>query len=421
MNEKKYNSTQYTNRFNYNRAKWSTQNDKEYIKESYERLVWVYACVSKISSCVSNVNWKLYRRQLNGKKKEIQEHPLLNLVNVNASSNLSSTDFFDLWATYLALNGKFFALYNFPKIPTELYYLYPFCTKPIPSEHDFVSGFEYQYDANKKTYKKEDILWDKFNDPLDAYEGMSPIRAMARTIDTENESMDWNKATLQNAGVPPGAFQIENAGPQIRETLRRDWLERYAGNKNARIPLLLDSSKASYVNFGLSPIDMDFLEQRKLNRLEICTAFEVPGQVAGDPEGQTYANFESALKSFWENTILPKYLYKIQNKLNSDLVARYADNLILEADLNGISALNDSQEALFARAIDIFESGMVTKNEARAIAKLDDVKDDSGDKYHYDLVKKSTMKDDIEEEEETEEVEEDSKKSKSLKKKDYFL
>ena len=198
---------QYVFSGNLGKPVWSTQKDKDFLIEGYNRVVWVYSCVGAISSAVSSVPWLLYRKGRAGRLIEIDEHPILNLLNVKANPHMSAKDFLDYWCTYLATEGKFFAEYNSVNAPTQMYPLYPHYMNPIPNQKDFISGFEYNMDKVIR-FAPEEILWSKFNDPLDVYQGFSPIRALSRTIDTENEAVDWNKSTLQNSGIPAGVFSI---------------------------------------------------------------------------------------------------------------------------------------------------------------------------------------------------------------------
>jgi HK97 family phage portal protein len=373
---------QYVSEGNYNKPFWTTQKDKQYITEAYNKVVWVYSCVMQISSATSSVPWLLYRKGLRGRLIEIESHPILEILNNKANSFMSGRDLLDLWATYLAIEGKFYGEYINPNLPTAIVPLYPHYMKPIPSKEEFVSG--YQYDMFKPIYyNREEVLWSKFNDPLEIYDGLSPIKALSRTIDTENEAVNWNKSTLQNSGVPAGIFTIQNPSPELMDNLRDEWRKRYGGGNNARLPLVLNADRATYQPIGLSSVDMDFLNQRKLNRTEICSAFGVPSQLVGDPEGQTYSNFSEAVKSFWENTIIPRYLEHIKDKLNSDLVSRYADNLVLTYDLSGVSALKESQDSLTKRTIDLWKNGLIKRNEARFALEYEDVQD--GDVFFNEL------------------------------------
>jgi HK97 family phage portal protein len=355
---------QYTFSSGYGKPKWSSNKDVAYIAEGYNKIVWVYACVSLIANCVSSVEWCLYRQR--GKNKtEIDNHPILDLLNKKVNMYTTSKDFFDIWSTYLATQGKFFCIYNSPTTPTSLEFLYPHNVKSIPSLVDFVSGYEYQIGGDKIIYNKDLVLWSKFFDPLDFYNGLSPIKAMARTIDTENEALDWNKNTLQNQAVPPGAIQVVNPSPELQQKLRKEWIERYSGSNNVRVPLILNAEKASYTSFGISPVDMDFINQRKLDRVEICTGFNVPSQLVGDPEGQTYANYAEAQKAFWQNTIIPKYLDNIKNCLNYDLCNRYADNLVIEPWLDKIEALQENRKVKIENVRGLWNDGIITRAEAR--------------------------------------------------------
>jgi HK97 family phage portal protein len=407
-----FKKAQYIQSYQHGQPIWRTDKDEEYIKQAYNKIVWVYACVSIISSCVASVPWCLYRKRGN-KLTEIEEHPILNIVNRSVNPNLSSKDFFDLWATYLALQGKFYAEYNNTALPTQIYPLYPHHVKPIPDLYKFIQGFEFQMGSDKKIYKPEEILWSRFIDPLNLYDGVSPVRALARTIDTENSTVDWNKSTLQNSAIPPGIIQVVNPSPELQEKLRSDWVKRYGGASNTRIPLVLNSEKANYVPLGLDHMDMDFLNQRKLNRIEICTAFGVPSQIVGNPEGQTYANFGEAQKSFWENTIIPRYLDNIKGCLNRDLVSRYADNLVLEYNLDNVQALHESIDDISNRVIDLFESNVITQNEARESLGYDKV--NNGDMFNFELSKFMMASMQEEQEEETEqETEQEETQKKTL-------
>ena len=368
---------------NLDRPVWTTQKDKQFISEGYNRVVWVYACVSAISGAVSSVPWLLYRKGRGGRLIEITDHPILTMLNQRANPYMSGKDFLDYWATYLAIEGKFYAEYSNPNAPAALYPLYPHYMYPIPHKTQFIGGYEYRLDS-PIYYEPQEILWSKFNDPLDVYQGQSPIRALSRTIDTENEAVDWNKSTLQNAGVPAGVFQIQNPSPELQQTLREEWQKRYAGGSNARIPLILNSDKATYQQIGLSALDMDFLNQRKVNRIEICSAFGVPSQIVGDPEGQTYSNYGEAQKAFWENTVISRYLDHIKDKLEQDLLPRYADNLELRYDLSNVGALKENEDNKAKRIDMLWKSGLIKRNEGRYAL---DYEDDpvSGNLYFNEL------------------------------------
>lgn len=354
----------------YGTPKWSPTNDYVYIKDAFEKIVWVYSCVSLIATNVSNVPWLLYKKLPDGSLIEIEQHPILDLLNKKVNPNLSSRDFFELWATYLALNGKFFAAFDSPLNPNSIEPLIPYYTTPIPHTEDFISGVEYRIGNQLTNYSKNLVLWSRFIDPLDFYEGLSPIKAQARVLDSENSAIDWNKKTLDNSGIPPGALMVESPTEEQIQGIRKKWKENYMGSKNSRMPLIIDSEKANYINFGINAVDMDFILQKKTNRIEICSGFGVPGQVVGDPEGQTYANYSEALEAFWKNTVIPKYLNKIKCDLNQNLLPKFITlnngSYYIDYNLDNIEVLTENQNEKTDRILKMWDSDFITLNEGRA-------------------------------------------------------
>lgn len=364
---------------------WSIQNDEEYIKQAFNRVVWVYSCVIKLSSCVASIPWVIKGRGKNGKLEELPSHELNKLFNGKVNKFYTSADFFEMWVIYLALTGKFFALYDNPVRPTELTPLHPQHMEVRSTKDNtpdtMVENFRYH---NETDYSSNLILWDKFFDPLSFYDGLSPIRAGARTIDTENSAVDWNKDSFDNMGVPPGAIHLMGASKElIRETKRR-WKKDYAGAKNARMPMIFDTEKMQYINFGLNQIDMDFLNQRKLTRTEICSLFGVPSQIVGDPEGQTYANYEQALKSLWTDTIIPRYLNKIRQSLNMNIVSKYDIRLFADYDISNIEVLQKDEALKIDRFRGLFTDNLLTQNEAREGIGYEAIP--NGDQFNYQLL-----------------------------------
>lgn len=372
----------YTEEYRAGAPVWSIQNDESYVEEAFEKIVWCYSCVIAIASAVGSIPWRLYKRQ-GADLKEIKSHYLLDMFNGDINADFTAAEFFELWAVCLATQGKFFAFKDNPVLPSELRPMYAHKVKPIPGAgQNTLSGFDYE--LNNLTYSPNLILWDRFIDPLDFYQGLSPIRAGARTMDTENQSVDWNKNVFDNIGIPPGAISLYNVSPAQIEEAKKRWLSDYSGPKKARMPLIFDSEKINYINFGFSQVDMDFIMQKKVNRIEICSTFGVPGQVVGDPEGQTYANFGEALKAFWSQTVIPRYLNRIAARLNKDIVRLYDKAFIIKPDLSDISVLQEDETSKTDRIRGLFIDNLITQNEAREAVGWTARPD--GDVYNYQLV-----------------------------------
>jgi len=47
--------------------------------QAYGSVGWLFAAVSRIAQSTSTIRWHLYRRDMNGDKEEVHDHPLMNL------------------------------------------------------------------------------------------------------------------------------------------------------------------------------------------------------------------------------------------------------------------------------------------------------------------------------------------------------
>jgi len=136
----------------------------------------------------------------------------------------------------------------------------------------------------------------------------------------------------------------------------------------------------------MSQSDMDFIEQRKTNRVEICGAFGVPTQAVGIPDAQQYSNYEEAMKSFWENTLIPNYLNVMRDALNTNICAKYSTDLKLDYDISEIQYLKESTELTHKMALERWTSDVYTLNETRKM--LGDDEAENGDMHYSDILGK---------------------------------
>jgi hypothetical protein len=97
----------------------------------------------------------------------------------------------------------------------------------------------------------------------------------------------------------------------------------------------------TWEQIGLSQNDMDFLNQRKLNKYEICGIFGVPPQIVGANEDPTYSNYAVALLAFWESKIIP-LLNWVETMVNTRFSDQYYDGVIVKPDLTSVPALRES-------------------------------------------------------------------------------
>lgn len=350
---------------------WSPRDYASFAREGYKKVVWVYACVREIATSVSGIPWVLYeKRRSNEDGKvhlvEVEDHPVLDLIQ-RPNPWMSGQEFFEGWATFLNLAGNAYwelAELDSQKRPKELYLLRPDRIRIVPSRERFIERYLYVVNGKKIPLEVDEVIHFKYLDPLNDHYGMSPIEAAARTVDTENEAVDWNKVFFQNAARPDGALATEQELTDEQfERLEKQIQEDWQGTQNAHKPLLLEAG-LKWIQMGLAQKDMDFSALRKMSREEICAVFGVPPILVGILDRATYSNYEEARRSFYEETIIPM-LDRLKAKMNAEFISRYGSNLVLDYDLTSVTALQESQDALFKRLSGAVAQGLLTVNEAR--------------------------------------------------------
>jgi hypothetical protein len=116
----------------------------------------------------------------------------------------------------------------------------------------------------------------------------------------------------------------------------------------------------------MSPAEMDFIESRKMTRVEICAAVDVPPQLVGIPDAQTYANYEQAEKAFWLNCIVP-LVRRIRDALNMNMINVSGPDVRLNYDLSEVPALNEDVNELHKRVGEDFKNNIIILDEARGV------------------------------------------------------
>jgi HK97 family phage portal protein len=343
---------------------WTPRKFDQLAKEGFEENVWVYRCVMAIAQAAAGVEWNLYQNPGKG-QREIEEHALLKLIN-KPNPFQSKREFFEAMTAYVLLAGNSYIEKVGPNVgpPMELYTLRPDRMAILPDSINFVAGYEYTLGANKKRFDANKVMHIKLFAALDDYYGLSPIAVGAKGIDNDNAASTWNNSLLNNSARPSGAMSTEShlTDPQY-DRLQNELDTNYRGAKKAGKPLLLEGG-LKWQEMGLSPRDMDFIESKKLSRVEICAAFGVPPEIVGDKEHATYSNYQEARQAFYQETVLPM-LDLIRDKMNADLVPLFGENLKIDYDRDSIEALQENTDIEAKRIREDVKAGLLTVNEAR--------------------------------------------------------
>lgn len=334
-------------------------NYEAYSKRGYQKNSMVFTCISKIATAAAGIEWNLYTKDREGKLTEVhdQMHPLLQLWN-KPNPLQSRAQFLEALIAYLKLSGNSYIEANTGggKVPLELWTVRPDLMKVIPNAQGYPGAYQLSSGGTTKRWNvdfvnmRSDICHMKTFNPLNLWYGQSPLQAAALAMEQNNEIQTWNLGLLLNSASPSGVMSMkasaqnpmgivsEEQFKRLKEELR----EAYQGAKNSGKPMLLEGG-LEWQSMGLSPKDMDFVKNKEVSAVDLCNILGVPGEMVGLGK-KTFANYEEARASFYEETVLPTLDF-VKGYLNTWLTPSFGPNLYLDYDKDDIEALEPKRNA----------------------------------------------------------------------------
>ena len=357
-----------------NTQHYRRDNYEAYADEGYRQNAIVYRCVNEIANGAACIPFKAYQGDI-----ELDQHPILSLLQ-RPNPMQAGVEYFQAVYSYLLLSGNNYSIRSdVAGEVRELYLLRPDRVRVKPSKTTTPEGYEYvingkvvkTYDSNPLTGEAE-VKHMKLYNPLDDFYGLSPLMAAAVDIDNHNAINKHNISLLNNGARPSGAIVFKptsDRGMPIqlsdgqRQQLQDDLDVKFKGPANAGRPLLLEGD-FDWREMGLSPKDMDFLQQRNMAAKDIALCFGVPSQLIGIPDSQTYANVQEARLALYEETIIP-LAKRIQSDLNEWLSPMYGDDIYIEYDFEAVPAMVERRRRIYENVTQAVREGIISRNEAR--------------------------------------------------------
>tara|TARA_S200002703_G_scaffold154916_1_gene158440 strand:- start:14451 stop:16628 length:2178 start_codon:yes stop_codon:yes gene_type:complete len=396
----------------------SKQKYEDFAKEGYTQNSVVYRCVNEIAQGAASVPFKIFDGD-----ELIENHPLLALLD-RPNPIMNRVEYFQMIYSQLVLGGNSFAVKTMAGgRATELHCLRPDRVRIKAGQTMIPEAYEYyingrmitSYPVDMETGESEVKHFKMFH-PLDDYLGLSPIMPAAADIDQHNLSARHNVALLNNGARPSGALIFDpkdesGMSVQLSESQRQQILTdlelRFSGENNAGRAMLLEGD-FKYVEMGLSPREMDFLQLKNMSARDIALCFGVPGQLVGIPDSQTYANMSEARLALYEETIIP-LMKRVESDLNEWFKTDYDENITITYDYDQISAMTERRRMVYQNVIEAVREGIISRNEARERLDLEPI--EGGDDVYINAnlfpLGSAVVKDDITNPDEFEDADED--------------
>lgn len=299
---------------------------------AYGAVGTLFSIVHRLSESTSQVEWRLYRKTTDGRRRyegeetrtEVTRHAALDLWN-RPNPWETRQSFVEATQQHLDLTGEaWWVVARSPvaDLPLELWTVRPDRMTPVPHPTRFLSGYVYRGpDGEQVPLGLDDVIQIKMPNPLDPYRGLGPVQAILVDLDAARYSAEWNRNFFVNSAEPGGIIEAPDklTDDEFNEFTER-WREQHQGVGAAHRVAILEKMK--WVDRSISQRDMQFVELRKVSREIIREAFGIHGHMLGLSEDVNKANAEAGAASFGKWLIRPR-LCRIKGALNSRLLPMY--------------------------------------------------------------------------------------------------
>jgi HK97 family phage portal protein len=350
-------------------AVWTPKDYNNFAKEGYESNPYLYASICEIARSVAGLPWIVTERTKDGASVQVSDvaNPVVNIFS-RPNPEQSGATFLEAAVSYYLISGNVYIEAVGPDngAPQELWLLRPDRMKVRVDRDGYLSGYEYKVGSKVKRLAYETILHIKnFSATSDHY-GMSPLEPASRSIDSNNEARKWNYNLLKNNAKVTFALTTDGElTDQQRQRIKKEFEDRYSGSSNAAKPKVFEGGIKPHV-ISQSPEQMDWSEGIRLTGKEIAISLGVPPEIIGDSQNRSYASYSEARKSFYMETVLPISTI-FEQELNMWLMPRIDDRYSLTVNRDEVDALQEDRSEIWTRTMNAVESGVLTKNEARAL------------------------------------------------------
>jgi len=277
----------------------------------------VYSLVTLIASSAAKVNWHLYRKQVDGRRRyntadvgddqrtEVTRHAALDLWK-RPNAFMTPRVFVNGYQQHMELAGEGYWVFQTAgsqHLPINMFYVRPDRMEPVPDPVKFLAGYVYTAPSGEQVPLE---TWEVIGPPslvmaphpTNMYHGIGPVQSVLGDIRNSQYATQWNTSWFMNSASPGGTISV--AG-KWDDTEFDEWAARYRETHRGvaaagRVAIL--EGGATWTPDAVTQKDMQFIEGRNLSWENTRRAWRVHPQMTGDVADVNRANAETAEETF---------------------------------------------------------------------------------------------------------------------------
>lgn len=352
---------------------WLDHSFGRLVEDGYKKNSAVAACIATLAMSYPEPPLQVIKKSTGEPLINHRLQKLLDRPNINMSGKMFSLQNI----TYAAIGGSslIHKVRNGSGMVIELIPYHIGFIRPERGEQTWIKQYLYNPGNGRPEIpiKVEDIIhlrWPSV-DPSEPWLPIAPLRLAAYDTDTDNELTRYQYTLLKNNSVPPVAIETPEDAPEMSdedyERFMQRWQLKHSGSNRGLPAILQGGAKISRIGMSMAEMALDVF--RDIPESRIAAAFRVPAIVAGLNVGlkqSTYSNFQEARQQFVEQTLMPMWSMHT-DELTASLAPDFGDEIEITYDLSKIVALQENEDAKYSRAVQGYDGGLLTRNEARQL------------------------------------------------------
>jgi HK97 family phage portal protein len=296
------------------------ENSGPVLSSAYEQVVWVYRAINALAEQVANIAF-LFSAGERGRETLITSGPLIQFYE-RPHRHLNRFQYWELRVIWLMLRGECFrvpiyrdrtgatsALRTSQSTLDHVIMLDPAHMHHVVENHELIgwryTGIGQQAPLESQVFLPEEVWFEKLPNPFNFWRGLSPLHVAAVPTRTDFAASAFMSGLMENnADLGLVVRTDQQLTPDQRTQLLGALRDRKRRAGTADRPLLLWGG-AQVIKPEISSSDLQFLENRKFSRAEICAAFGVPEEIITSTDKAKYDVMAGARLNFIENRVAP--------------------------------------------------------------------------------------------------------------------
>lgn len=335
--------------------------------DSAMRQSTVFACVRVLSEIIGQLPIEVQTKK-GGQWVEAESHDIIGLLR-EPNDWQTQHDLISTLVSWSELAGNSY-LYKIRSGDGVVRKLIPIESRHCEVERltDMTLDYIVTADYGIQGRYQKDRIFHLRNFGTQGYMGLSTIachrEGIGLALQLETHATSAYKNGLQSNKWVKMARPIVD--PVLKDEFKRE-LKKYQGaTANGEMPALFDADIQEFK--GISAVDAQYIESRKMQKEEIATMFLVPVFLLNSTENTTWGSgLEQISRSFVRFSLNPR-LNRLSQTLVRELVpenARHKTRIVFDTDEFTLGDFKDRMDG-YRSAI---ESGVLNPNECRSIEK----------------------------------------------------